>query len=137
VLELLIAVGAGVGGDLLAVDAQREMHLVEQTSDRVGRDGDADLLEDVGNPLGRFAGPLQPGDGIAGGVVFQQNLDGIDYFGRFFPRACDTPLLCARGPLPPSGTPAPALPFCSTNLIHTVTLRSTYARFVSYRTPST
>ena len=27
-LELLIAVGAGVGGDLLTVDAQREIHLV-------------------------------------------------------------------------------------------------------------
>ena len=28
VLELLIAVGAGVGGDLLPIDAQREIHLV-------------------------------------------------------------------------------------------------------------
>ena len=27
-LELLIPVGAGVGGDLLAIDAQREIHLV-------------------------------------------------------------------------------------------------------------
>jgi hypothetical protein len=27
-LELLIPVGAGVGGDLLSVDAQREIHLV-------------------------------------------------------------------------------------------------------------
>jgi hypothetical protein len=38
VLELLIAIGTGVGVDLLAVDAQGEMHLVEKTSDRVGRD---------------------------------------------------------------------------------------------------
>jgi hypothetical protein len=29
-LELLIPVGTGVGGDLLAVDAQREIHLVEK-----------------------------------------------------------------------------------------------------------
>jgi hypothetical protein len=27
-LELLVAVGAGIGGDLLPVDAQREVHLV-------------------------------------------------------------------------------------------------------------
>ena len=97
VLELLIAVGAGVGGDLLAVDVQRKMHLVEKASDRIGRDRDADLLEDVSDLLGRLAGPLQPGDGIAGGVVFQQNLDGIDYFGRFFSTGLrPAPVLRAR-----------------------------------------
>ena len=31
-LKLPIAVGAGVGGDLLAVDAEGEMHLVEKAS---------------------------------------------------------------------------------------------------------
>ena len=36
ILELLIAVRAGVGGDLLAVDAQREIHLVQETSYRIG-----------------------------------------------------------------------------------------------------
>ena len=36
VLELLIAVRAGVGGDLLAVDAQREIHLVQKTRHRIG-----------------------------------------------------------------------------------------------------
>ena len=45
-LELLIAVGTGVGGDLLAVDAQREIHLVQKTSDRIGRDRNVDLLEE-------------------------------------------------------------------------------------------
>jgi hypothetical protein len=60
------------------------MHLVEKASDRVGRNWDVDLLEDLGDLLRRLAGPLQPGDGISGGIVFQQNLDGIDYFGRFF-----------------------------------------------------
>jgi hypothetical protein len=60
------------------------MHLVEKARHRVGRDRDADLLKDLGDLLGRLAGPLQPGDGISGGVMFQQNLDGIDYFGRFF-----------------------------------------------------
>ena len=83
-LELLIAVGAGVGGDLFAVDAQREIHLVQETSDRIGRDRNVDLLKNLGDLLGRLAGPLQPGDGIAGGVVLQQNFDGLDYFGRFF-----------------------------------------------------
>ena len=46
--------------------------------------GNVDLLENLGDLLGRLAGPLQPGDGIAGGIVLQENLDGIDYFGRFF-----------------------------------------------------
>ena len=83
-LELLIAVGAGVGGDLLAVDVQREIHLVEKTSDRVGRDWNVDLLEKFRDLFRRLAGPLQPGDGISGRVVLQKNLDGLDYFGRFF-----------------------------------------------------
>jgi len=84
VLELLIAIGAGVGSDLLAVNVQREMHLIEKTSDRVGRNGYIDLPEDVSDLLGRLAGPLQPSDRISGGVVLQKNLDGVDYFGRFF-----------------------------------------------------
>ncbi len=83
-LELLIAVGAGVGGDLLAVDAQRKIHLIEKTSDRVSRNGNVDLLENLGDLLRRRAGPLQSGDGIAGGILLQENLDGIDYLGRFF-----------------------------------------------------
>ena len=83
-LELLIAVGAGVGGDLLAVDAQGEMHLVEKTRDRVGRDRNVDLLEDLGDLLGGLASPFQPGDRISRRIVLQKNLDGIDYFGRFF-----------------------------------------------------
>src|ERR1700687_6055299 len=96
-LELLIAVGAGVGGDLLAVDAQREIHLVEETSHRIGRDRNLDLPEHVRDLLGRLAGPLQPGDGIPGGVVLQKNLDGIDYFGRFFStRLRPAPALRAR-----------------------------------------
>jgi len=84
-LELLIAAGTGVGGDLLAVDTEREIHLVQKTSDRIGRDRDVDLLKDLGDLLRRLAGPLQPGDGISGGIVLQKDLDGVDYFGRFFP----------------------------------------------------
>ena len=35
-LELLIALGGGIGGNLLAVDAQREIHLAQKTSHCVG-----------------------------------------------------------------------------------------------------
>ncbi len=83
-LELLIPVWTGVGGDLLAVDAEREIHLVQEASDRIGRDRNVDLRENVGDLLCRFASPLQPRDGISGRVVLQKNLDRIDYFGRFF-----------------------------------------------------
>ena len=83
-LELLITVGTGVGGDLLAVDPQREIHLVEKTRDGIGRDRNIDLLQNFGDLLGRLTGPLQPCDGISGRVVLQKNLDRLDYFGRFF-----------------------------------------------------
>ena len=94
-LELLIAVGAGVGGDLLAIDAQREIHVVEKARDGIRRDRDIDLLEKFCDRLGRLAGPLQTGDGISGGIVLQQNLDGIDYFGRFFSARLRPPPVCA------------------------------------------
>src|SRR5262245_3556866 len=83
-LELLITVGTGVGGDLLPVHAQREIHLVQKTSHCIGRDRNVDLLENPGDLLSRLAGPLQPGDRISGGIVLQENLDGVDYFGSFF-----------------------------------------------------
>jgi hypothetical protein len=83
-LELLIPVGAGVGGDLLPIDAQRKIHLVEKARDGIGRNRNIDLLKKFCDRLRCLAGPLQPGDGISGGVVLQKNLDGIDYFGRFF-----------------------------------------------------
>jgi hypothetical protein len=71
--------------------------LIEKTSDRIGRNRDIDLLKNPRDLLRRLAGPLQPGDGISGGVVLQQNLDGIDYFGRFFStRLRPAPALRAR-----------------------------------------
>src|ERR1019366_9678695 len=51
-LELLIALRAALGGDLLAVDAQREIHLVQKTSDLIGRDRNVDLLKNLGDLLG-------------------------------------------------------------------------------------
>ena len=83
-LELLIALRAALGGDLLAIDAQREIHLVQKTSHRIGRDRNVDLLKNLGDLLGGLTGPLQPGDGISGRVMLQKNFDGLDYFGCFF-----------------------------------------------------
>jgi hypothetical protein len=83
-LELLIAVGGGIGGDLLAVDTQRGIQLVQETTNGVGRDRNIDLLENLCDLLRRLAGPFQSGDGVSCRVVLQKNLDGIDYFGRFF-----------------------------------------------------
>ena len=96
-LELLIPVRTGIGGDLLAVDPQGEIHLVEKASDGVGRNRDIDLLQNLRDLLGRLPSPLQPGDGIPGRVVLQQNLDGLDYGGRFFStRLRPPPVLRAR-----------------------------------------
>ena len=96
-LKLLIAVGTGVGGDLLAVDAQREIHLVQKTSDGIGRDRNVDLLKNLCDLLGGLTGPLQSGDRVSGRVMLQKNLDGIDYFGRFFSTSLrPPPVLRAR-----------------------------------------
>jgi hypothetical protein len=82
--ELIIAVGAKVGGAFLVIDAQGIAHLGEQTSDGVGAHPDTEVAQGHGNLLGSAPRPLQPGDGIAGGVVFQQELDQCDDVGRFF-----------------------------------------------------
>jgi hypothetical protein len=58
--------------------------LAQELESAFGRDRKAHLLKNLGDILRRLAGPLQSGDRISGGIVLQQNLDGIDYFGRFF-----------------------------------------------------
>src|ERR1039458_10016321 len=83
-LELLIAVGGGIGGDLLAIGAQREIHLVQKTSCGVGRDRNVDLLQNLCDLLGGLAGPLDRKSVVSGCVMLQKNLDSIDYFRRFF-----------------------------------------------------
>src|SRR5260370_11796665 len=83
-LELLIPVRTGVGGDLLPVDAQREIHLVQKTRDGIGGYRNIDLLQNLRDLLRRLPCPLQSRDGIAGGIVVPNNLNGIDYFWRFF-----------------------------------------------------
>lgn len=84
VIELKIAVGTGIGGEFLLVDAQRVIHGMQQASDGVGRNRKAMDCEKVRNLIGGAAGPFQSRDGIAGGVMFEKVLDDIDYFGRFF-----------------------------------------------------
>jgi hypothetical protein len=68
-LELLIAMRTGIGGDLFPVHPQRKVHVVEEAGDGVGGNRDTDLLKDLGDVLGRLPGPLQSADGIASGIV--------------------------------------------------------------------
>ena len=69
--ELIIAIGTEVGGEFLVIDAQGIAHLMEEASDGVGADDDTEVTQRHGNLVGRSPGPLQPGDGISGGVVFK------------------------------------------------------------------
>ena len=60
------------------IDAQREVHVVQQTRHRVGTDGEAQFAEPLCNLLGGTVSPLQSGHGIAGGIVLQQPFDGVN-----------------------------------------------------------
>jgi hypothetical protein len=66
------------------IDAQGIAHLVEKTSDGVGANTDTEVAQRHGNLLRSAPRPLQPGDGIASGVVFEQELDQCDDVGGFF-----------------------------------------------------
>jgi len=48
---------------------------MEQAGDGVGADADAEVGEREGNLGRRSTGPLQTGDGIASGVVIEQEFD--------------------------------------------------------------
>jgi hypothetical protein len=82
--ELIIAVGAKVRGEFLVIDAQGIAHLVEKTSDGVGTHTDTEVSQCHGNLIGSAPRPLQPGGGITGGVVFEQEFDQCDDAGGFF-----------------------------------------------------
>ena len=82
--ELIISVGAKVGGEFLVIDTQGIAHLVKKTSDGVGANTDTEVAQRQGNLLGSAPRPLQPGDGIASGIVFEQELDQCDDVGGFF-----------------------------------------------------
>jgi hypothetical protein len=57
ICKLEIAAGAGVGGDLLAIDAQGITHLIEQAGDSVWGDGDAEMEKFLGDGGSCAAGP--------------------------------------------------------------------------------
>ena len=82
--ELIIAIGTEVGGQFLVIDAQGITHLMEETSDRIGTDRDTEVPQSHGDLVGGTPRPLQPGNGITGGVVFEQELDQRDDVGGFF-----------------------------------------------------
>src|SRR5258708_3808992 len=73
--ELMVAIGTVVGGEFLVIDAKGIAHLMEEAGDRVGTNDDAEVAQCLGNLVGSSPGPLQTGDGIPGGVVFEQELD--------------------------------------------------------------
>jgi hypothetical protein len=73
--ELMVAIGTVIGGEFLVIDAQGIAHLMEETSDRVGTDDDAEVSQRPGNLVRRSPLPLQTRNGVTGGVVFQQELD--------------------------------------------------------------
>ena len=86
--ELLVAPRMRSAGALLVVDAQRVAHRLEQSSDRLGADVDAEGTQFVRDLGGRTAGPLQAADRVAGRLVLHQGLDAGDDFRRFFPLLC-------------------------------------------------
>src|SRR5439155_22457322 len=82
--KLLVAIWTGVGGELLAVDAERIAHVLEQPRDGARTHSDPEVAERQGHFGSRAAGPFHAGDGIAAGVVFQQVVGQGDAVGRFY-----------------------------------------------------
>ena len=82
--ELLIAVGVLGGGNLFAVHAKPEIHLLQQTAYRVLACGDPQSGELPGDFARRPAGPLDARHGVADCIVLHQFFDAGDDFGRFF-----------------------------------------------------
>ena len=66
------------------VDAQGIGHAVEQASDGIGRDRDAELAQLVGDSGGGAARPAEAGHGIASGIVFEQAMEDGNYVAIFF-----------------------------------------------------
>ncbi len=73
--ELMVAIGTVVGGEFLVIDPKRIAHLVEEAGDGVGANEDTEVTQRQGNLAGGSPRPLQAGDGVTGGVVFEQELD--------------------------------------------------------------
>jgi hypothetical protein len=73
--ELMVAIGTVVGGEFLMIDPKGIAHLMQEAGDGTGANQDPEICERHGNLGGGSPRPLHPGDGIPGGVVFQQELD--------------------------------------------------------------
>lgn len=56
-LKLLVAIRAGTGGQLFAIEVERVVHAVKQAGYGVGGDGDACLLEQLSDLVGSLASP--------------------------------------------------------------------------------
>ena len=69
---------ARVGEDRQSARGAITRPLVEEASHGGGGDGDAGWWEQLGDLFGRAARPPQPRDRVAGGVVLQQEFDGLD-----------------------------------------------------------
>jgi hypothetical protein len=84
---------AEIRGKLLVIDTQGVSHLMEEPGDGIGADDDTEVCQRHGYLVGSSSGPLQPRDGIAGRVVFEQELDQDDDVEGFF----FSPLASATG----------------------------------------
>lgn len=73
--ELIVAIGTVVGGEFLVIDPKGIAHLMEEAGDGVGANEDTEVTQRHGNLGGGSPRPLQAGDGVTGGVVFEQELD--------------------------------------------------------------
>jgi hypothetical protein len=73
--ELIVAIGTVVGGESLVIDPKGIAHLMEEAGDGVGANEDTEVTQRHGNLGGGSPRPLQAGDGVTGGVVFEQELD--------------------------------------------------------------
>jgi len=73
--ELMVAIGTVIGGEFLVVDPKGIAHLMEEAGDGAGANQDTEVTQRHGHLGGGSSRPLQTGDGVTGGVVFQQELD--------------------------------------------------------------
>ena len=72
---------------------------MKQSRHSIGGDLDIELPQQFGDSGRSLVSPANAGDGIAGGVVFQQDFDGLDYFGRFFPTGLRPAPACRIRPI--------------------------------------
>ena len=78
IFELEVALGADRGSNLFVIDAERIAHLVEQASNGVRRDRNAECYQLLGDGHGSATRPAQAGDRIASRVVYQQAMQDVD-----------------------------------------------------------